>query len=128
MARLKRALNLEKVRPQRTFSPPHEEPRAMWLEFILLPYGEFYEKTKVIAQAKKGDILRFFNGPEVKIHAVRKIQQDGLCDLLCRMRYGISWQAALSRWQNYALMEGYGKDAISKRECLIVFYEIQDKC
>ena len=128
MAKLKRALNLERVRIPRTFSSLHEEPRPFGLEYILLPYGAFYEKTKELAQAKRGDLLRFFNGPDMKIHAVRRMTQDGLCDLLCRMRYGISWAAALSRWQNYALMEGYGKDAISKSECLIVFYEVQDKC
>ena len=123
MAVLKQESNLS----GRRFSAPHEQPRVFKLEYILLPYGAFYEKTTEIAKAKNGDILRFFNGPEVKIHAVRKIKQDALCDLLCYMRYGVSWRVAFSKWQKYALMEGYGHNALSKQECLIVFYEVQDK-
>lgn len=97
------------------------------MEFILLPYGQFYEKTAGIAKAKQGDVLRFFNGPEYRIEAVRLLKQDAVCDLLCRMRYGVPWRIAFARWQRYALMEGYGRDALSKDYCLIVFYELQDK-
>lgn len=97
------------------------------MEFILLPYGLFYERTKEIAEAKSGDILRFYNGPECTIRAVRKIPQDSLCDMLCRMRYGVAWSIAFERWQRYALMEGYGKHILSKSECLLVFYEVPNK-
>ena len=45
------------------------------------------------------------------------------------MRYGIPWIAAFKKWQSYAVLEGHGKDVLSKEYCLIVFYdrEISDK-
>lgn len=95
----------------------------MYLDYILLPYGVFYEKTKNFLDARKGDILRFFNGPEYEIHSVSLIPQDRVCDILCRMRYGISWEVAFSKWLRYARMEGHGKDILSTRECLLVVYD-----
>lgn len=108
---------------QRTFKPNHKEPGPMQLDFILLPYGAFYDKTKAFVEAKTGDILRFFNGPEYRIESVALIKCDKVCDLLCRMRYGISWEAAFRKWQSYAVLEGNGKDILSKEECFLVFYE-----
>lgn len=95
----------------------------MFLDYILLPYGEFYEKTKGFVNAKQGDILRFYNGPEYSIVSVTLIPQDRVCDLLCRMRYGITWRVAFEKWQQYARLEGHGKDILSKDECLFVVYD-----
>lgn len=110
----------------RIFKPPHEEPKDFYLDYILLPYGQFYEKTRVFLEAKTGDILRFFNGPEFPIESVTLIKCDRVCDILCRMRYGISWEAALSRWNRYALLEGNGKGILSEDECLFVVYRNND--
>lgn len=107
---------------ERVFRPAHEVPGDFHLDYILLPYGEFYAKTKVFLEAKRGDIIRFYNGPEYKIDSVILIPQDKACDLLCRMRYGISWAAAFRRWQSYAVMEGNGRDILSKTQCLLVVY------
>lgn len=108
---------------KRVFKPAHEEPGDFSLDYILLPYGEFYEKTKGILEASRGDILRFFNGPEYEIEFVRLIPQDETCDFLCRMRYGIPWVAALKRWASYASLEGNGKDILSRSECILVVYD-----
>ena len=107
----------------RIFKPNHEEPKYWWMGYILLPYGDYYSPTKEIATAKKGDILRFFNGSDVVIDHVALIDQDKLCDLLCRIRYGIPWRAALARWQSYAVLEGHGKNVISSEKCLWVVYD-----
>lgn len=95
----------------------------MFLDYILLPYGIFYERTKPFLNAKKGDTLRFYNGPEFAIDSVSLIKQDRICDILCRMRYGIAWGVAFKKWQRYALLDGYGRDILSKEECLLVVYE-----
>lgn len=107
---------------RRVFKPKHEVPKDPFLDYIILPYGEFYKDTKGFLEAKTGDILRFFNGPEFEIESVMKIRCDRLCDMLCRMRYGVSWNAVLARWQRYATLDGSGKQIISTEECIMVVY------
>lgn len=104
-----------------------EETQKKWLNYILLPYGEFYTKTKNILNAKAGDTLRFFNGPEVSIERVMLIACDGVCDFLCKMRYGVTWDIAFRKWLSYARMEGNGKDILSKSKCILVVYYAEDK-
>ena len=108
---------------KKTFDPLHDKPRELYFDYILLPYGIFYEPTKGFLEAKKGDKLRFFNGPECTIESVTLIKQDALCDMLCRMRYGVSWKVAFDKWLRYALMSGDGKNILSREECLFVMYE-----
>lgn len=106
----------------RKFAVNHAFPGKFWLDYILLPYGEFYDKTKPVLQMKKGELLRFFNGPEIPIDSVALIAQDALCDFLCRMRYGISWKVALDKWVQYARLQGYSKDIISTEKCILVVF------
>lgn len=107
----------------KVFKPAHDEPGKMWLNYILLPYGRFYEKTRSFLDAKSGDTMRFYNGPEVSIESVFLIACDKTCDFLCKMRYGISWDIAFKRWQSYAQLEGHGKDILSREKCILVVYE-----
>ena len=104
------------------FKPAHEEPGRFLLDYIMLPYGEFYKKTKDLLDAKPGDILRFFNGPDCYIKGVGLMPVGRTCDLMCMMRYGITWDKALARWLRYARMEGHGKNIFSNEKCIIVFY------
>lgn len=108
--------------PSKIYSVQHLGPQKPWLGYILLPFGEFYEPTKGIAKAKPGDIIRFFQGPEHKIERVMKIPQNDICDMLCRIAYGIPWQMALKKWQSYAVMEGNDRNVISPDYCLWVIY------
>lgn len=94
----------------------------MRFNYILLPYGEFYKKTRVFLDAKDGDTMRFFNGPEVTIRSVKVIETGVACDALSMMRYGITWDKAFNRWLSYARMEGHGKDILSKSKCILVIY------
>lgn len=105
------------------FKPAHEEPGNFRLNYILLPYGEFYQKTKEFLDAKAGDTLRFYNGPDVRIESVMLISCDKTCDFLCRMRYGITWDKAFAKWLSYARLEGHGKDILSRAKCILVVYE-----
>lgn len=108
---------------KKIFRPAHEEPGKMWLNYILLPYGEYYAKTKVFLDAKEGDTLRFYNGRDVSIKSVMLIACDKTCDFLCKMRYGITWDKAFKRWLSYARLEGNGKDILSRTKCILVVYE-----
>ena len=104
----------------------HSEPGRFWLDYILLPYGAFYEKTKRLLDAKPGDTLRFFNGPDRPIDKVMLIPCDSLCDYLCLMRYGIDWSKALERWTRYARLEGHAKGILSTEQCILVIFHAED--
>lgn len=118
----RRRLGLLSERKKKTFKPQHSEPGEFFLDYILLPYGTFYEQTNKFLEAKTGDILRFFNGPEYPIYTVLLIKQDKFCDILCRMRYGVSLDVAFNKWLTYARLYGHGKDILSKEECILVVY------
>lgn len=108
------------------FKPMHSEPGPLSLGYILLPYGMFYEKTRSFLDAKPGDVLRFYNGPDFEIVRTELISGDRVCDILCRIRYGVSWKAAFKRWISYAVMEGNGRDILSPYECILVAYKSID--
>lgn len=108
---------------KRLFKPDHSLPGEPYQDYILLPYGIFYKKTNVFLEAKSGDTLRFFNGPDVKIVTVALIEDVKMCDILCRMRYGSNWAAAFNVWLKYARMEGNGKDVLCPDKCIMVVYE-----
>lgn len=108
---------------QKKYAVNHKKPGDFWLDYILLPYGEFYEKTRCLLEMKRGEMLRFFNGPEVPINSVTLIKQDSLCDFLCRMRYGMPWKVAFDKWVRYARLEGHSKDILSTDKCILVVFE-----
>lgn len=118
--------SLETVKNQRRiYRVQHSEPGDFQLDYILLPYGYAYNAD--IARAKKGDKIRWLAGEDWTIYCVRKIKL--LCpdtDILCRMRYGITIQGALMRWQSAAQIAGNGRKAISTDECLWVILTKED--
>lgn len=107
---------------KKIFRPEHMEPGPFRLNYILLPYGEYYKKSQDVLDAKRGDILRIYDGGDYEIDSVFKITDSKMCDMLCRMRYGIPWCVAYKTWLTYARAEGYGKDALSENWCVMVVY------
>lgn len=101
------------------FRTGHENPGEFCLDYILLPYGLFYEKTSCVLKAKRGDRIRLFNGPDCRIIKAVVVEGD-LCDLLCRMRYGVAWRIAYQKWLLNARMEGFGKDVFFEDKCIFV--------
>jgi len=100
----------------------HRTPEYFYLGYVLLPFGYSYNND--IAKAKQGDTLRFVDGNDFTIFAVRKIKIGSPeADILCRIRYGITIKGALMRWQSNAKLEGHGAKAISTEECLWVTFE-----
>lgn len=110
------------VRQSKILKPAHAEPSDFWLDYILLPYGQYYKPTLGFKDAKKGDILRFHNGKDYYIERVFLIQQDHMCDILSRMRYGIPWKEAFRRWQSNAVLEGNDRNVLSQDLCFWVVY------
>ena len=108
---------------KRILSVNHTNPGEMWLDYILLPYGEFYQKTKGALDLRKGDLVRMFNGPDRAVESVSLIDQDNMCDFLCKMRYGISWKAAFEKWSRYAVLEGNAKDILSTKKCILIILQ-----
>lgn len=113
----------QESRKPRIFKPAHEEPNDFRMDYILLPYGQFYDKAVEMMKAKPGDILRFFNGRDAEIQAVNLVEGLSLCNILSRMRYGITWEAAMSRWTRYAVFEGNGKDVLAPNMCIMVTFK-----
>lgn len=107
----------------KTLKPAHTEPNGFWLGYILLPYGDFYAPAQSAIKAGKGDILRFYNGNDYTIERVIKIPQDDVCDMLCRLRYGIPWKVAFKKWQTNAVLEGNDRNVLSNDYCLWIIYD-----
>lgn len=89
----------------------------------MLPYGEFYAPAQNAIKAVKGDILRFYDGNDYAIERVIKIPQDDICDMLCRVRYGIPWKIAFKKWQTNAVLEGNDRNVLSNDYCLWIIYD-----
>lgn len=107
---------------KKIFRPSHGEPGGFWLNYILLPYGEYYKKTKDFLSAKKGDILRIYKGGDYLIDNVFLLEDIRIIDILSRMRYGVSYKAVLEKWIRYARMEGNGRDIFSTDKCILVLF------
>lgn len=112
--------------PKKTFKPQHDFPREPWLDYILLPYGAFYEKTRVFLDAKTGDVMQFSDGPEVLIDSVTVVEGERMCDVLCRIRYGVKFKVAFNQWLRYARIEGHSKDILVPDKCIMVVYRKSD--
>lgn len=114
-----------KKRQKKTFKVAHMNPGPLHMDFIVLPVGYSYNAD--IASAKKGDVLRLFDGGEHTIECVRRISTSTpIADILCRIRYGITLHGAMIRWRMNARLEGHGEKAISDEECLLVVYKIDE--
>lgn len=108
-------------RTPRSFKVKHSDPGDFHLGYILLPIGYAYNAEW--NNAKKGDILRFWDGGDYPIFAIRKLKLNKPdADILCRMRYGITIKRAIQIWQSNAKMEGHGAKAVSTEECLWIIY------
>ena len=110
------------TRQRKKFKVAHMDPGQFHLDFILLPVGYLYNAN--LADAKKGDTIRLADGGEYTIEFVKRIPLNKpFADMLCRIRYGITLNGAMSRWKMNARMEGHSEMAISQDECLWVVFD-----
>lgn len=106
------------------FNLNHRKPSRLLLrDFVILPCGS--RLNAALAEGRVGDIILFSDcATEFRVTAIEKLPiRSRLTDELCRMRYGVSMRQVYMHWTSTAIYYGYGKDAISKEQCLIVFYE-----
>ena len=98
------------------------EPPEFQLDYILLPMGYSYNVD--FQKATHGDVIRFLDGNDYRIFAVRKIKfNTPNTDILCRMRYGITKERTMQKWKSNALLDGHSPEVISEDECLWVVYD-----
>ena len=107
---------------RKTYKPQHDAPSEPWMDYILLPYGAFYEKTRCFLDAKKGDKMQFLDGLEVTIDSTMVVEGERMCDVLCRIRYGVKFKVAFATWMKYARLEGHGRDILVPNACIMVLY------
>ena len=112
---------------RKIIKPSHELPGEFWLDYILLPYGEYYAKSQEVIKASSGDTLRFFNGPDVTIDSIVVLDEAKVIDIMCRMRYGVSWDKAFAVWLRYARMEGHDRGILDEHKCILVTFNAEDK-
>ena len=104
----------------------HDTPRDFHADYILLPLGYSYNRGYL--GFHEGDFLKFGDGKVYRflradVLDMRKPKAEGLCF----MRYGITLRKALQIWRTNAFAQGYGRNAVSDEECLIIFYGEEDE-
>lgn len=99
----------------------HDTPKDYFADYILLPLG--YSYNREFLTLTEGQLLRFGDGK------VYRFLRSGILDInspgtdgLCFARYGITLKKAMRIWRINALAQGYGVNAISEKECLIIIY------
>lgn len=99
----------------------HDTPRDFHADYILLPLG--YSYNREFLSVSEGSLLKFGDGK------VYPLLRCGVLDVnnpategLCFARYGITLRKALKLWKTNALAQGYGINAVSDEECLIIIY------
>ena len=104
----------------------HDTPRDFHADYILLPLG--YSYNREFLSVSEGTLLKFGDG---KVYNMLK---SGILDLrnpategLCFARYGITLRKALQIWKTNAFAQGYGRNAVSDEECLIIVYGKEDE-
>ena len=108
----------------KTFKVKHAEPGDFKKGYILLPVGYNYNSEWM--SAKKGDLLKLWDGGLYPIFAVRRINlSKPEADILCRMRYGIPIKRCIDVWKKNARLEGHSPNAISTEECLWIIYDTE---
>ena len=113
------------VRQRKIIRIHHAASGPLRLDYVVLPVGYSYNRD--VAGAKHGDTLRLFDAGDHEIVCVRRLKIDKPeTDLLCRIRYGITARACLSRWKINAQMEGHGAKAVSTEECLWVIFKTNE--
>lgn len=104
----------------------HDTPRDFHADYILLPLG--YSYNREFLSVSEGCLLKFGDGK------VYPLLRAGVLNLnnpategLCFARYGITLRKALQIWQTNAFAQGYGRNAVSNEECLIIVYGKEDE-
>lgn len=106
---------------KKILKPLHDRPGDFHFDYILLPTG--YKYNTEFEKASMGDRLRFHSGEEVCVlHAVKIPIESPICDVLCKLRYGISIRRALQIWQRNAVALGNAKGVVDTDECLMITF------
>ena len=104
----------------------HDTPRDFHADYILLPLG--YSYNREFLSVSEGTLLRFGDGKvytflRAGVLSLRNAATEGLCFA----RYGITLKKAMRIWRTNALAQGYGINAVSDEECLIIIFDRDGK-
>lgn len=104
----------------------HDTPRDFFADYILLPLG--YSYNREFLSASEGELLKLGDGNIFPILRVGILSlKNPATEGLCFARYGITLKLAQKLWTMNAFAQGYGKDALSDEECLIIVYGKKDE-
>ena len=104
----------------------HDTPGDFHADYILLPLG--YSYNREFLSVSEGGLLKFGDGKvypllRVDVLSIKNPATEGLCFA----RYGITLRKALQIWRTNAFAQGYGRNAVSDEECLIIIYGKEDE-
>lgn len=88
---------------------------------IMLPVGIYYNRD--IQNASIGDVIVFLGGEErtIKNKCVFNTH-SGSTHFLCQYIYNTSLSVVFRKWLTNAVIQGNGRNAVSKNRCLVVWY------
>lgn len=99
----------------------HDTPRDFHADYILLPLGYTYNRE--FLSVSEGSLLKFGDGKVYPLLRCGVLEIDNpATEGLCFARYGITLRKAMKLWKTNALAQGYGVNAVSDDECLILIY------
>lgn len=100
----------------------HDTPKDFHADYILLPLGYLYNREYL--SLPEGSILKFGDGKVYRLLRCGILNMNNpATEGLCFARYGITLCKAQKIWRNIALAMGYGINAISQDECLIIIFD-----
>lgn len=103
------------------FKVNHSAPGRVYADFILLPLG--MKMNRELLKYKKGDRMKMLDGSVYYILRTGVLRIDNpIVAGLCYLRYGITLKKMMLHWRDSAIAYGYGKNAVSDEECLLIVY------
>lgn len=99
----------------------HDTPKIE-RNLIMLPVGVYYNRD--IHGASVGDKIRFIDGNERTIVGKSDIDlRMSSTDLICRYIYNCSMKIVFRKWLTNAVIEGNGRNVVSKNKCMLIWYK-----
>ena len=104
----------------------HDTPGDFHADYILLPLGYLYNRE--FLSAREGSYIKFGDRKVYPLLRAGVLSfKNPATEGLCFARYGITLKKALQIWRTNAFAQGYGRNAVSDEECLIIIYGKEDE-
>lgn len=95
--------------------------------YLFLPVGAYYNRD--LLRIRVGDTIRFSDGPKAEVTYVGlRLLTDAYTKFQMKETYKSRYDIVIRRWENNAIMQGHGREVVSKEKCLIIHYKLTKCC